>query len=343
MATTTNNSKSGGGKAILFRHETILLLVLAFEWLYFESVGRNFGSLDNTFDIVRHSVEIGLLALVMTPIILAGGIDLSVGSLLGLCAILFGKLWRDAGLSPVMAGVCILGIGGLAGALNATLITWLRLPPLIVTLGTYSLFRGLAEAITHGADTFTNFPASFLFLGQERWLGIPAQAPIFLVVAVAIWLLVHRTTFGRSFRAIGFAPEGARYAGIPVERRLAFVYVLAGVVAALAAIIYTARLGQAKADAGTGYELFAITAVVLGGTSIFGGVGSVPGTLLGVAAIAVLNNGLVHARQPREVAGMLIGALLLLALSGSVLPKRLAPRWSRRQTAPPNAQTTNTA
>src|SRR5207248_8446862 len=109
--------------------------------------------------------------------------------------------------------------------------------------------------------------------------------------------------------------EGARYAGIPVERRVALAYAVAGFVAALAAIIYTARLGQAKADAGTGYELFAITAVVLGGTSIFGGAGSVHGTLLGVAAIAVLNNGLVHARQPREVAGMLTGALLLLALS----------------------------
>src|SRR6266498_3064411 len=331
MSSSNPTSKSDGWKSILLRHETVLLLVLVGEWFWFNSVGPRFGSLDNTFDIVRHSVEIGLLALVMTPIILTGGIDLSVGSLLGLCAILFGKLWRDAGLPIPVATVCTLGIGGLAGGLNATLITWLRLPPLIVTLGTFSLFRGLAEAITRGVDTFTNFPASFLFLGQERWLGVPAQAPIFVVVAVAVWLLVHRTTFGRSFRAIGFAPEGARYAGIPVERRIAFAYVLAGVVAALAAIIYTARLGQAKADAGTGYELFAITAVVLGGTSIFGGVGSVHGTVLGVAAIAVLSNGLVHARQPREVAGLLTGVLLIFALCISVVPKLLATLRVRRQ------------
>jgi len=111
------------------------------------------------------------------------------------------------------------------------------------------------------------------------------------------------------------------------------VYVLGGVIAGLAAVIYTARLGQAKADAGTGYELFAITAVVLGGTSIFGGVGSVHGTLFGVAAIAVLSNGLVHARQPREVAGMLTGALLLLALSSSVLPRMVAAIRSRWQPA----------
>ena len=336
-------SKLSSWKAALLRHETILLLVLALEWLYFNSVGRNFGSLDNSCDILRHSVEIGLLALAMTPIILTGGIDLSVGSLLGLCAILFGKLWRDVGLPIPVAAACTLGIGALAGGLNATLITWLRLPPLIVTLGTYSLFRGLAEAITHGADTFTNFPASFLHLGQERTLGVPTQVWLFIIVAVGVWLLVHRTTFGRSFRAIGFAPEGARYAGLPVNKRIALVYLLAGIVAALAAIIYTARLGQAKVDAGTGYELFAITAVVLGGTSIFGGVGSVHGTLLGVAAIAVLSNGLVHARQPREVAGMLTGALLIAALSSSVVPKMFAAIRGRRQNSRTNVQQKNSA
>lgn len=325
-------------KGHLLRYETVLVAVVLLEWIYFNSVGPRFGSLDNTFDLLRHSVEIGLLALALTPIILTGGIDLSVGSLLGLCAIVFGKLWRDGGLPIPMAAGGTLLIGALAGGLNAALITGLRLPPLIVTLGTFSVFRGLAEAITRGMDTFTNFPAGFLRLGQERWLGLPTQAWLLLLVAVAVWMLVHRTTFGRSFRAIGFAPEGARYAGLPVGRRLALVYVLAGCIAALAAIIYTARMGQAKADAGTGYELFAITAVMLGGTSIFGGSGTVTGTLLGVAAIAVLNNGLVHARQPREVAGMLTGALLLVALSAGVMVKRISSRRARRQTVATNIQ-----
>jgi rhamnose transport system permease protein len=320
----SKENRSAAWRKLLFRHETILLIVLLLEIAYFNSVGPRFGTQDNAFDIIRHTVEIGLLSLVMTPIILTGGIDLSLGSLLGLCAILFGKMWRDAGMTPIEAGLCTLGIGALAGALNASLITALRLPPLIVTLGTYSLFRGLAEAITRGVDAFTNFPASFLFFGQEEFLGVPAQSPVFVIIAIAIWLLVHRTTFGRSFRAIGFSPEGARYAGIPVGRRLALVYILGGMVAALASIIYTARLGQAKADAGAGYELFAITAVVLGGTSIFGGIGSVHGTLLGVAAIAVLSNGLVHAEQPREMAGMFTGALLIIALAASALPRMLS-------------------
>lgn len=331
---------------MVFRYETLLLLVLVVEWLFFYHYGTTtnrrgvvvgFGTLDRQFDILRHSCEIGLLALALTPVILTAGIDLSVGSLLGLCAIMFGKLWHDAGLSIPLAAGLTLGIGALAGGLNAGLITALRLPPLIVTLGTYSLFRGLAEAITHGAITYTNFPASFLFLGQSRWLGLPTQAWLFLLIAIAVWLLVHRTTLGRSFRAIGFSPEGARYAGLPVERRVAFVYILAGLIAAVAAIIYTARLGQAKADAGTGYELFAITAVVLGGTSIFGGIGSVTGTLLGVAAIAVLKNGLatlpvvLRMNAAEEMSGLLTGALLLVALTGSVLPKFLSKLRSRRQ------------
>jgi len=311
-------------KALLRQHETLLLLVVVLEWVCFNRIGPRFGTLDNSYDIVRHSVEIGLLALAMTPIILTGGIDLSVGSLLGLCAILFGKLWRDGHWPIELCLGATLLMGGLGGALNAWLITALRLPALIVTLGTYSLFRGLAEAVTRGLDTFTGFPSAYLSLGQGRWLGIPAQAVVFVLCALGIWILVHRTTFGRSWRAVGFSPEGSRYAGIPVQRRIAGVYVLSGIIVAIASVIYTARLGQAKADAGTGYELLAITAVVLGGTSIFGGVGSVHGTLLGVAAIAILNNGLVHARQPREVGGMLTGALLLLTLTISVLPKMMA-------------------
>ena len=343
---TSRASTTARWKSVLLRHETLLLLVLVGEWLLFYHYGTTtnrrgvvvgFGTLERQFDILRHSCEIGLLALALTPVILTAGIDLSVGSLLGLCAILFGKLWHDGGLGIPVAASLTLVIGAVAGGLNAGLITALRLPPLIVTLGTYSLFRGLAEAITHGAVTYTDFPDSFLFLGQEHWLGLPAQAWLFFLVAGLVWLMVHRTVFGRSFRAIGFAPEGARYAGLPVERRVALVYVLAGLISAIAAIIYTARLGQAKADAGTGYELFAITAVVLGGTSIFGGQGSVTGTLLGVAAIAVLKNGLatlpvvIRMNAAEEMSGLLTGLLLLVALAASVLPKILSHLRARRQ------------
>jgi rhamnose transport system substrate-binding protein len=296
--------------------ESILALLLAAEIATFGFIGTNFLSRENGFEVVRLSASIGLLALALTPVIVAGGIDLSVGSLMGLSAVLFGMLWRDAGLPIWVAAVGVLGIGFAAGGLNALLITRLRLPPLIVTLGTFSLFRGLAEGLTGGADNFTGFPAEFLFLGQGYFFGgVPVQLPILVAVAVGNWALLHRTTVGRSLFAIGLSQEGARYAGIPVERRLGLVYVLAGGTASLAAILYVAHLGQAKADAGSGYELMAITAVVLGGTSIFGGRGGVPGTLLGLFAVAVLQNGLRLAALPSELAGILAGALLLVTIA----------------------------
>jgi len=333
-----NTDRHGFNVRSLRCFEALLVFVLLAECFIFTRTGTNFATQGNALEIIKFSVEIGLLALVMTPVILTGGIDLSVGSLLGLCAVCFGKLWRDAGMAWPWAVVVTLGIGALAGGVNAVLITRLRLPPLIVTLGSFSLFRGLAEAITKGVDNFTGFPPDFLGFGQGYYGGIiPAQVPVFTVVVVAVWLLVHRTTFGRSFRAIGFAPEGARYAGLPVERRIALAYILSGAVAALAAMIYVARVGQAKADAGTGYELLAITAVVLGGTSIFGGIGTVHGTLLGVAALTVLKNGLQLSDQPSELAGILTGALLLAVLAGEAALKKLSARRARLATIPVNS------
>ena len=319
---------SKSSKSIFARHETVLFIVLVFEVALFHFIARKFLTADNVSNIVRQSVEIGLLALVMTPIILTAGIDLSVGSLMGLCAVAFGMLWKDAGLSPWLAALGAISVGALGGGLNAVLITRMSLPPLIVTLGTFSLFRGLAEALTGGTKSYTNFPESFLSLGN----GL--QVWIFAGVAVCAWLLVHRTTFGRSFRAIGFSPEGAKFAGIPVQSRLALAYTMAGAVAGLAAVIFVSRVTEARANAGVGYELAAITAVVLGGTSIFGGVGSVHGTLLGVAAVAVLANGLSRiiaiSGISRELSGMLTGALLLFALAAGAVMKLVGERRARR-------------
>jgi rhamnose transport system permease protein len=306
-------------------HESVLAVLLALEIAVFCIIGTNFLSKDNAFEVARLSVEIGLLALAMTPVIVTGGIDLSVGSLMSLGAVLCGKLWRDGGLPIEMAALITLAIGALAGSLNALLISGFRIPPLIVTLGSLSLFRGLAEGLTRGVDNFTGFPAHFEFLGQGYFFGgIPAQLPILLVAAIGFWLLLHRTVIGRGLYAIGFSPDAANHAGIPAARRLSLVYVLSGTTAGLAAVIYVAHHGQAKADAGIGYELKAITAVVLGGTSIFGGRGNIHGTLLGLFAIAVLQNGLSLSDLPAELTGVFVGVLLLLAVSIN----QLAPgRW----------------
>jgi rhamnose transport system substrate-binding protein len=304
-------------------HERVLGAVLALELVVFALASDRFFSAANAAEIVRLSVELGLLALALTPIIVAGGIDLSCGAMLGLAAVVFGSLWRDGHWPIPLAAAATLAVGAAGGALNAALIARLALPPLIVTLGTLSLFRGLAEGLTGAVDNFTGFPAGFLTLGQGYIGGVvPVQAVVFVPIVVCFWLLLHRTPRGRGYYAIGCSPEGARFAGLPVSNRLAELYVASGLVAALAAIIYVAHLGQAKADAGNGYELLAVTAVVLGGTSIAGGRGTIAGTLLGLAAMAVLQNGLRLADLPAELAGILTGVLLV----GTVAIPRLGGR-----------------
>jgi rhamnose transport system substrate-binding protein len=296
--------------------EAVLALLVVAEIILFAFLGKNFFTAVNAFEIVRLSVEIGLIAVAMTPVIVTGGIDLSVGSLMGLTAVVFGMLWRDAHLPITVAAIITLTVGAGAGLLNSLLITRLALPPLIVTLGTFSLFRGLAEGMTRGVENYTSFPHSFLMLGQGFLRGgMPVQLPLLLAATGGYWWLLHQTTIGRGLVAIGYSPEGALYAGIPVQRRLSLVYTLSGLMASLAALIYVSHLGQAKADAGTGYELTAITAVVLGGTSIFGGRGTIHGTLLGLIVIVVLQNGLRLAALPAELAGILVGCILLVTIA----------------------------
>ena len=302
----------------MINHERVLIIVLVLELVLFGVIGSNFLTLANAGEIVRASAEIGLLALALTPVIITGGIDLSVGSLLGLCAVILGVVWRDAGVSIGIAALAAIAIGITGGAANAWLVAR-GVPPLIVTLGTYSLFRGLAEGITGGVRNYSNFPQGFLRLGQGDLAGVPSQTFVLAAVAIAFWLLLHRMTIGRTLRAIGFAPEGARYAGLAVTRSTGLVYILAGAAAGLASLLYVSRLGQAKADAGTGFELMAITAVVLGGTSIFGGRGTIAGTLLGVAILGVLQTGVRLADLPAELAGVLTAILLILALGANKL------------------------
>jgi rhamnose transport system permease protein len=292
--------------------EWVLLLALLAEITVFSAIAQNFFTLGNLIEVIRFSVELGLLALALTPVIITGGIDLSVGSMMGLAAVSFGALWNAAHFPLVAALLAALLIGCAGGALNAVLISRFNLPPLVVTLGSYSLFRGIAEGITQGTVNYTGFPRRFLFLGQGYFLGvIPVQLLFFLPVLLAYWILLHRSVIGRALYAIGFTAAGARYAGIPVRARIGLVYFLSGLVASVAAIIYVAHLGQAKSDAGSGYELDAITAVVLGGTSIFGGRGTLWGTLLGLFFLTILQNGLHLAALPSELTGVLTGVMLV--------------------------------
>ena len=305
----------------------VLAAALVFEVATFAAIAPQFFTVANLFELTRFSAELGLLAVALTPVLVTGGIDLSVGSMLGLSAVLFGAAYRDWQLAvPAAAAVALLtGVAG--GALNALLIAGLGLPPLIVTLASFSLFRGVAEGLTGGAINYTAFPEGFLLLGQGYLAGVvPVQLPIFLAIVVVFGVLLHRSVVGRAWYAIGFSAEGSQYAGIPVARRVGLAYVLSGLTASIAAIIYVAHVGKDRSDAGTGYELDAIAAVVLGGTSVFGGRGTIPGAVLGLFAIAVLQNGLHLAALPSELAGVLTGALLLATIA---FDRRLGLRRAR--------------
>jgi rhamnose transport system permease protein len=308
------------------RNEWALAAVVAIEVAVFAVIAPNFATPANAAEIVRLAVEVGLLALALTPIVVTGGIDLSSGALLGLAAVVFGALWRDADWPIPAAAMAAVAVAALGGGLNAWLIARRGLPALMVTLGSLSLFRGLAEGLTGAVENYTGLPPAFLSLGQGYVAGIPAQAPVLLMAAVGFWLLLHRTTRGRGYVAIGWNADATVHAGVKVSSRLAELYVLSGVAAGVAAIIYVAHAGQAKADAGMGYELTAVTAVVLGGAAITGGVGTIGGTLLGLLAMVVLQNGLRLAALPAELAGILTGVLLLGALAAPRLVRTFGQR-----------------
>jgi rhamnose transport system substrate-binding protein len=296
--------------------ELILAAVLLIEIAVFSLTTGYFLSVGNLFEVARFSVALGLLALAMTPVIATGGIDLSVGAMMGLAAVSLGVIWHDWQWPIAWAMAGTLVVGAIGGAMNAFFIARLGVPPLIVTLGSLALFRGLAEGITGGAISYSGFPAGFHYLGQGYLAGvIPAQVPLLVLAAFGGYVLLQRSAIGRSLYAIGFNAAGARYAGLPVQRRLALVYIVSGTAAALAAIVYVAHIGQARSDAGSGYELNAITAVILGGASVTGGRGTIAGTLLGLFILAVLQNGLQLAALPSELVGVLTGVVLIGAIA----------------------------
>ena len=308
-----------------------LLLALIAEVVLFSMIAPRFLVWTNLIEVLRFSVELGLLSIALTPVLITGGIDLSVGSALGLTTVAVGVAWSE--YHPSVAGLVLVGllVGGLCGALNAFLVAWLRRPALIVTLGTYTLYRGVAEGFTHGAASYTGYPDSFLFLGQGYfWKVVPVQLPILVVVAIFYYVLLHRSLIGRGLYAIGLNTPGALHAGIPVRNYLFLIYMLAGVVSALAGIILVAHLGLAKSDLGTGYELGAITAVVLGGTSVFGGRGTLFGSLLGLVFLSVLQNGMHLLAFPSELTGVITGALLL-SIVGFEQLRTMRFHRSRRQ------------
>ena len=251
-----------------------------------------FATVTNFFNVVRQITINLYLACGMTFVILLGGIDLSVGSLLALSSALMGSL-IVSGMNPMLAilAACFIGMG--LGAVNGLVIAYGKVAPFIATLATMTIYRGLTLVYTNG-NPISGLSDDTMFhdFGQGFFMGLPVPAIIMLLAFAVSWFLLRKTPLGRKIYAVGGNEKVSFIAGIKIERVKIFVYAITGFFCALAGAVLTSRLNSAQPTAGTGYELDAIAAVVLGGTSLSGGKGYITGTLVGVLIIGTLNNGL---------------------------------------------------
>lgn len=267
----------------------------------------------NLLNLLRQSAPSLLVAVAMTFVITTGGIDLSVGSIVALSGALAAILLRD-GVPWPLAVAALLAGGGLVGAVQGWFIAWQRIPAFIVTLAGLSVLRGLALLLTEGFSIPIPVGSGFAALGRGWVAGVPIPAALALLVALAAHVALREGRYGRQVVAVGANAEAARRAGMPERRVVASTYVLTGMAAAAAGLVIAARLGSGSANAAVGFELDVIAAVVLGGTSLMGGSGSVVGTVLGALAVAVIGNGLILCRVSPFLTGIVTGAILLLAV-----------------------------
>lgn len=280
----------------------------------------NFLKRQNLINVVNRIVEIGILAVGMTLVILTGGIDLSVGSLIALSSVVTTVLIRDylggtaaTGGNVILAGVAGLAICGLCGWINGGLIVGFKIPPFIATLGMMMIASGVAFMISRGRS-IDQVPYFFVWLGRGEWFGIPVAVWLMLGIFCFAHVVMRYTTFGRSIYAIGGNEVAARLCGVRVDWITASAYGISGLLAGLGGLVMASRLGTGDAKYGMMYELYVIAAVVVGGTSLRGGYGSIFGTLIGALTIAVIENGMNLMQIESYAQKVVFGSIILLAV-----------------------------
>ena len=289
--TLGQRTRKGLRKIVTARESTlaavVILLVVYLSWAspYFFTAGN--------LTVVGRQIGLALIISVgMTFVILIGGIDLSVGSVVAFVSVLTGVFIVNLGISPIVAVLLALVGGAVVGLVNGSINAFMGIPSFVVTLGMLAVARGLSLGITSGS-TISGFPPEFLFIGQGAYLGIPIPVWVAAIVAIAAHLVLTRTTFGRHVYFVGSNEEAAVLSGIRVRRVKISVFVIASTLAAVSGILETARLSVGQPAAGNGYELLAIGAAVIGGASLFGGVGGILGTALGTSLLLLIQNALI--------------------------------------------------
>jgi ribose transport system permease protein len=305
--------------------ELSLFLVLVVMVIFFTLASPFFLTWTNLVNLGQTVAASGIVAIAMTLVIVSGGIDLSVGSVAALAGVLTSLLWTFMGVPLALAALLGVLSGLVVGAVNGFMITRIKINPLIATLATFSIVRGLAFVISNGQTNQLNNDA-FKFLGRGAIAGVPFSLLILIAVYAVFSFVFSQTRFGRNIFAIGGNAEASRLAGIRINRTLLWVYLISGVVAGCAGILIASQLALSAPRAAVGLELTAIAAVVLGGTSLSGGKGTLLGTILGVLILRILDNGLVLLNVSSFYQEVASGAVLLLAVGFDQLRTRLGDR-----------------
>jgi ribose transport system permease protein len=309
----SNRTFAGSGGAFI----GLVLLIAALS-----VTAPNFLSARNFTNIMDQVTVLGILALGATFVIIIGGIDLSVGSVLALSGMVMGWLSHEGGISLPVAMLAAVLVGALCGLINGIGVTVLRLPAFIATLAMMSVARGLANLTTDGQQ-IVGYPEWFYKLSTARYFGfISATVATLIVLYIAGWVFLRYRRSGRALYAIGGGHEVARLAGINVRGTTTAVYVVAGLMAGIGAVVLSSRLDASAPSAATGYELDVIAAVVIGGASLMGGIGRVTGTIIGVLIIGVLRNGLNLLGVSPFIQQIVIGVVIAVAVASDVLRRR---------------------
>lgn len=292
---------------------TLLFAIITAEFILFGFLAPYFFTVGNLLNILRQVSEIGMVSIPLTFLLLSGHMDLSVGSIIGVCGVVTGSLLRKGDPIPlaILAGIAA---GAAVGFLNGVIVGKLRIQAVVVTIGTQVMVRGLCYILTSGRAV-SGYPTPFFALGTGDLLGIPVSVLVLVIMYVAAWFVLEKSWFGRYVLAIGNNQNTTMYSGIRVDRMKIILFTACGIITAIASVFLISRLSSAEATLGNGYELDIITAALIGGININGGSGKLQGTFLGILIIGILRNGLNLMGLSVIYQSIILGVLLLVAVA----------------------------